>query len=136
MIVADVNVIVYLLIEESPTEQARDLYGRDPDWIFPALWKHEFLNVLSSLVRTGRANKKDALDLWRKASRLFKNKEKEVDYDEVISISVDNNISAYDAQYVVLAMHYSVPLVTEDKHLLGKFPDQAYSLKDYTSSPS
>lgn len=131
MIVADVNVIVYLLIEGNLTDQARELYGRDPDWIFPALWKHEFLNVLSSLVRTGRVSKEDALDLWWKASGLFTRKEKEVDYDRVLSISVDNDISAYDAQYVALATHYSLPLITQDKDLLARFPGQAYTLHDY-----
>lgn len=131
MIVVDVNVIVYLLVEENLTQQARDLYGRDPDWVFPSLWKHEFLNVLSSLVRTGRVSKNDALDRWGKTLTLFKKTEKEVDYDEALSISVDKNISAYDAQYVALATHYSIPLITEDKDLLAKFPGQAYTLRDY-----
>jgi len=134
VIVADVNVIVYLLIEGNLTDQARELYERDPDWIFPALWKHEFLNVLSSLVRTGRVSKEDALNLWWKASGLFSKKEKEMDYDQVLSISVDNDISAYDAQYIALAKHYSIPLVTEDKHLLTKFPDMAYSLHGYSDN--
>ena len=55
------------------------------------------MNVLSSLVRTGRVSKKDALALWWKVLTLFRNKQKEVDYDEVLSISVEKKISAYDA---------------------------------------
>ena len=49
----------------------------------------------------------------------------------MLSISVEKIISAYDAEYATLAMHHGVPLITEDQQLLAKFPDQAYSLRDY-----
>jgi len=51
VIVVDVNVVAYFLIEGEHTERARELWRRDPDWRLPPLWRHEYLNVLATFVR-------------------------------------------------------------------------------------
>ena len=52
MIVADTNLVAYLLIEGDQTAAARRVWERDRDWILPPLWRSEYLNVLATLVRT------------------------------------------------------------------------------------
>ena len=48
MIVADTNVIAY----PSPyTELAERLFGTDPHWIAPVLWRSEMRNVLALYLR-------------------------------------------------------------------------------------
>ena len=47
MIVADTNVISYLLLPTGFSEQASQLYRIDPDWAAPELWRSEFRNVLA-----------------------------------------------------------------------------------------
>ena len=44
MIVVDVNVIAYLLINGEKTVEARSVRELDSDWIVPDLWRDEFLN--------------------------------------------------------------------------------------------
>jgi len=38
MIVADTNIISYLLLPTSYTESVENLYKIDPDWLAPVLW--------------------------------------------------------------------------------------------------
>ncbi len=47
----------------------------------------------------------------------------EVDIPAALELAVTTQISAYDAQFITLARHLSVPLVTEDKKLRKRFPD-------------
>lgn len=54
MIVADTNLIAYLLIPGPFSKDAERVQRRDPDWRAPWLWRSEFLNVLSLYVRTGK----------------------------------------------------------------------------------
>ena len=51
MIVADVNLVAYLPINGPFTSAARAALVRDPHWIAPSLWRHEFLNILATSVR-------------------------------------------------------------------------------------
>ena len=48
---------------------------------------------------------------------------------EVLALARDSRCSAYDCEYVALAMHLDAPLVTMDKQLLKAFPKRAVELK-------
>ena len=103
MIVVDVNVVAYFLVEGGKTTAARELLNRDPDWRLPALWRHEFLNVLATFARGGGATVAEAQSIWRRRVELFGRREKSVDMESVLVLATENRISAYDAQYIALA---------------------------------
>ena len=122
MIVVDVNVVAYFLVLGEKTAVARDLLHRDPDWRLPALWRHEYLNVLATFAREGGATVAEARTLWRRAVELFGPREQSVDMELALVLATENRISAYDAQYIALARQLQTVCITEDWRLLKTFP--------------
>ncbi len=122
MIVVDVNIVAYFLIEGEKTTSARGLLRRDPDWRLPALWRHEYLNVLATFARGGGARIAEAQSLWRQGVELLGPREQSVDMEAALVLATDNRISTYDAQYIALARQLRTVCVTEDQRLLGTFP--------------
>jgi len=51
VIVADTNLIAYLVMPSPYTEAAERLLVREPDWVAPTLWRSEFRNVLALYLR-------------------------------------------------------------------------------------
>lgn len=131
MIVVDTNIIAYLLIEGDQTANARQLFARDAGWIVPPLWQYEFLNVLATLVKHGGGKITDALVLWHEAQTLLLNREKVVNLADGLILATQFEISAYDAQFVLLAQNTGCPLITEDRKLVQKFPSLAMSLNNF-----
>jgi predicted nucleic acid-binding protein len=122
VIVVDVNVVAYFLVEGEKTAAARDLLQRDPDWRLPALWRHEYLNVLATFAREGGATIAEAQALWRRSIELFGPLEQSVDMGSALVMAAENRVSAYDAQYIALARQLQTVCVTEDRRLLKMFP--------------
>ena len=52
MIIADTNLVSYLLIEGERTVAVRRVHEKDPDWKLPTLWRSEFLNVFTVVAVT------------------------------------------------------------------------------------
>ena len=122
MIVVDVNVVAYLLVEGEKTAAAQRLLQRYPDWRLPVLWRHEYLNILATFARAGGVTADEARMLWRRAVALFVPQELSVDMESALALAVRHRISAYDAQYLALAQQIKTICVTEDKRLLKMFP--------------
>lgn len=53
MIVVDVNVIAYLLIDGPETPNVEDLLVWDAEWAVPLLWRSEWRSVLAGYLRRG-----------------------------------------------------------------------------------
>ena len=53
MIVADTNMIAYLLLGGGGTALARSVFQRDLNWPAPVLWRSEFGNILAGYIRRG-----------------------------------------------------------------------------------
>jgi predicted nucleic acid-binding protein len=134
MIVADTNVIVYLMIEGEKTAIAQQTFRQDPDWFVPSLWRHEFLNVLATIVRHGGIEVDEAIDIWHNCTFLFEPGERDVNMPQALRLATQHNISAYDAQFVALAMEMAAPYVTEDQQLLRAFPGTAVSMQEFCGS--
>lgn len=122
MIVVDVNVVAYFFIQGDRTDDARALFSQDPDWRLPTLWRHEYLNVLATFLRQGGAEVSEVLALWRQSIDWFAPAEQPADMEAALTLAGENRISAYDAQYVVLARQLETVCVTADKRLLKAFP--------------
>ena len=133
MIVVDVNVVAYLLIAGDKTELAQQAWAKDPQWRLPSLWRHELLNVLAAYVRSGGAAADDAVAIWRRAIALLGSEEEQPPMEQALLLAAEHQISAYDAQYVALALTHRLPLISEDRALQRKFPEVVLSLQEFCS---
>ena len=135
MIVADTNLVSYLLIEGEHTETARAVRAREPFWLVPPLWRSEFLNVLAVAVRHKILDEAQAFHAWRAAVLLLGGSEREPGGEAVLSIAIRNGISAYDAHFVALAQASSCVLVTGDRKLQRTCRDVAIAPEEFVNSP-
>ena len=134
MIVADTNLVAQLILRLDITESAQEVYRRDPAWLLPELWRHEFLNVLASYNRFDRVPYAKLLAAWTTAGSLFDRSTRQVDMPQALRIAGERNISAYDAQFVALAQTHRVPLITHDRRLLRAAPETAVTARQYLES--
>ena len=131
MIVAATNLVSYLVIEVAHTEQARAAYERDPLWVLPPLWRSEFLSVLAVSVRANVLTERLAQSAWWTALSVVGDAEQEPDPLAVLRLAVKNAISAYDAQFVVLARALDTVLVTSDRKLARQCPENVTLVDEF-----
>lgn len=131
MIVADTNLIVYLLIPNEQSQIARRVFSQDDDWIAPSLWRSEFRNVLAGYMRRQLIALPKAQEIMGIAIRLLTDSEYGSNSNEVLKLVSQSNCSAYDCEFVALAQEFGVPLVTFDQRILREFPDTAVSPTDF-----
>ena len=125
MIVADTNLIAYLLIEGDLTALAEKVLQKDEIWISPLLWRSQFRNMLVKCARGGLIEWDDAFRIMNEAESLMDGGEYAVVSGDVLDLAASSPCSAYDAEFVVLARELGVPLVTTEKSLLESFPETA-----------
>ena len=128
MIDADVNIIAYLYLPGKYSELAEALLLRDAEWAVPRLWRSEFRNVLSTYMRQGLLSLDAALAINSRAEALLVESEYEVSAPAVLRLAKDSGCSAYDCEYVALAQHLDVKLVSEDTRLRKAFAGRAVGL--------
>ncbi len=128
MIVVDTNVIAYLYLPGDHTEKAEALLEHDADWAAPLLWRSELRNILAGYLRRKTITFESARDLQLEAESLMTGGEHEVDSRQVLELVRDSDCSAYDCEFVALAIALGVPLVTMDAKLLRAFPEHAVAL--------
>lgn len=128
MIVVDSNVIAYLYLPGEYTAAAEALLERDPDWAAPMLWRSEFRNILAGCMRRKAITFEQANSLQTEAESLLAGAEYEVDSLAVLELVRDSDCSAYDCEFIALAMKLNTQLVTMDKKLLLAFPKRAVAL--------
>ncbi len=130
MIVVDVNVLAYTLINGIATPWAEKLRVMDPRWAVPSLWTYEFENILASYLRRDEWDVARAMVTLGNAASLL-SVVRDPSPKTMFGLVGEYKITAYDAQYVALAMELKVPLVTEDKELVRKFQGVVYSMEGY-----
>lgn len=128
MIVVDSNVLAYLYLPGDRTARAEALLERDPDWAAPVLWRSEFRNILAGYMRRQAITFDQACSLQAEAQSLLAGSEFEIDSQVVLELVRDSDCSAYDCEFVALAIKLNTKLVTEDKKLLRAFPTRAVAL--------
>ena len=125
MIVADTNLIAYLLVPGSHTRASERVYERDPHWIAPLLWRSELRNVLAIYLQRGELELEIAAELMGLAETLMRANEYAVASHEVLALAAESRCSAYDCEFVALARQERIPLITTDQELLIAFPRTA-----------
>ena len=128
MIVVDSNVLAYLYLPGEYTAAAEALLERDPEWAVPILWRSEFRNILAGYMRRRSLTFAQAHELQREAEGLLTGPEFELDSLPVLELVRDSDCSAYDCEFVALAMKLGTKLVTMDSKLLRAFPTRAVAL--------
>lgn len=128
MIVVDSNVVAYLYLPGDHTAKAEALLERDADWTAPLLWRSEFRNILAGYMRRKMLTLEEARALQLEAESLMAGTEHDVDSGLVLQLVRDSDCSAYDCEFVALAMALGVQLVTVDAKLLRAFPTHAVGL--------
>jgi len=128
MIVVDTNVLAYLYLPGEHTAAAEALLEREPEWIVPILWRSEFRNILAGYVRKSLISFEQAVSLQAEAESLLAGGEYEVESRAVLELARDSDCTAYDCEFIALAMKHDTKLFTMDKKLLRAFPNRALSI--------
>jgi len=131
VIVADVNLLAYLLLGGPDTELAQQVLERDPTWAAPVLWRSEFRNILAAYMRQRGLEIHDAWQAHELAEGLLSAHEYTLGGERVLQLVATSPCSAYDCEYVALAEELRVPLVTSDRQLLRHFAQVAVSPRDF-----
>jgi len=128
VIVVDSNVLAYFYLPTDQTPHAEALLEEDPEWAAPVLWRSEFRNILAGYMRRKVLSFDAARTLQAEAESLLAGNEHEVDSQRVLELVRDSDCSAYDCEFLALAMQLDVKLVTADAKLLRAFPKYALPL--------
>lgn len=128
MIVVDSNVLAYLYLPCEHTEAAEALLEHDPEWVAPILWRSEFRNILAGYLRRKSISFEQARSLQCEAESLLEGAEYEVDSQSVLELVRNSDCSAYDCEFIALALKLDTRLVTMDRKLLRAFPERAVAL--------
>ena len=128
MIVVDSNILAYLYLPGDRTAAAEALLEQDPEWASPVLWRSEFRNILAGYMRRKTITFDQACSLQSEAESLLSGAEYEVDSGSVLELVRDSDCSAYDCEFIALAIKLNTKLVTVDKKLLRGFPTRAVVL--------
>ena len=132
MIVVDTNVLAYLYLPGEYTAHAEELMQRDSHWAAPTLWRSEFRNILAGYIRRKTLTFDQALGAQKEAENLLAGSEFEVESHAVLELVCASDCSAYDCEFIALAIKLNTSLVTMDGKLLRAFPKQAVALNAHS----
>ena len=125
MIVVDTNVVTRLVVGGEDGADAAALLERDAEWAAPAILVSELRNVLLGFVRRGELTPEQAKAMCDDASLVLGGRIVGVSDSQVLDAGLECGLTAYDAEFVVLARTLGVPLATSDRAILAGAPDVA-----------
>lgn len=125
MIVADANLVAYLVMPGERTEEAEAVFAKDPAWVVPSLWRSELRSVVHKYIVRGDLTIARAVALLEQAEEIIGGREGAVDSREVLELASQSRCTTYDCEYVALANALRIPLVTTDRAVLKGFPGRA-----------
>jgi predicted nucleic acid-binding protein len=133
MIVVDTNIISYLYLPTIYSERSNLLFMNDFDWCAPIIWRSEFRNVLAQYLRKGLMNINEAFIFQEESEKMMEGNEFYITSRHILTLVNESKCSAYDCEFVALAQHLNVKLVTEDKKIISEFKDIAVDLDTFLS---
>ena len=131
MIVADANLLAYLVMPGERTAEAEAVLAKDPTWVAPALWRSELRSVVHKYIVRGDLSIARAVSLLGQLDEVIGGREGDVDAHDVLALAFRSNCSTYDCEYVALAQTLGVPLVTTDRAILKAFPALAMTPAEF-----
>ena len=118
MIVADANVLTYLLIPQPLTKKAERARSKEKIRVVPQVLPHELLSVVMKYVRAGQISVDEASRTFRRGLAMVEVSIIRIDPSAVLRLAERSGCSTYDCQYVWLANDLGLPLLTEDREVL------------------
>ncbi len=131
MIVVDSNVLAARNLTSEHTTLAQRVEQMDSLWIVPPVWRYEFQNILAKGIWVRQFTVNDASNIWQTVMTGMADNEYEPSYWNILDLSARHRITAYDANFIALAVEMDVMCVTEDRELQKKFPAIAVSMGDF-----
>ena len=131
MIVVDSNIIAARTLTSVLTPKTEQVEHKDPVWIVPGLWRYEYQNILAAAIKARQITVEEALSVWRRAVAILIQNESDPSPEKVIKLVAQYGITAYDGQFIALAMEMGILCVTEDTELQEKFPAVAISMDGF-----
>jgi predicted nucleic acid-binding protein len=131
MIVVDSNIIAARSLTTVFTSKSEQIEQKDPIWVVPVLWRYEFQNILAIAIKTKLITAEEALVVWQRTAAILIKNEAEPSPEKVINLVARYGITAYDGQFIALALEMRVFCVTEDTELQEKFPEIAISMDGF-----
>ena len=98
------------------------------EWAAPVILASELRNVLLGYVRRGVLTADQAKGMSDDAAAVLRGRTATVAGGEAVDTALECDLSAYDAEFVVLARTLDVPLVTLDGGIMGGAGDVAVRL--------
>ena len=136
MIVVDSNIVAARNLTSSLTSKAKQVEEKDPVWIVPVLWRYEFQNILATAIKAKQIKPEKALEVWDKISKALIENECEPSPSKIIDLVAQYGLTAYDGQFIAVALEMGVSFVTEDRELEEKFPGIAISMDEFLKPES
>lgn len=133
-LVVDSSVVAKWFLTEPDSDKAiklRDEFATGRlKLVVPTLLFYEVMNALrfsgafnrAELITAARSLSKYRFDIWRPRGKLL---------ELSTELSIEEDLSVYDACYVALARRVSSKVITEDMDLLAKFPAHALALSRF-----
>jgi predicted nucleic acid-binding protein len=131
MIVVDSNIITARNLTSSLTSKAEQVEEKDPVWVVPVLWRYEFQNILATVIKAKQIKPEQVLDIWERVSGILIENECEPSASMVIDLIAEYGVTAYDGQFIAVALELGIPCVTEERELQEKFPGVAISMDGF-----
>ena len=125
MIVVDTNVVVQLVAGGDQYIATARLLRRDAMWSAPPILMSELRNVLLGFVRRGAITEEQAAAMIEDAAGILGGRIAGISGPQTIATALECGLTAYDAEFVVLARMLRVPLATLDQAILSGAPDVA-----------
>lgn len=125
MIVVDTNVMTSLVVDGPDAVDSAALLQQDAEWAAPGILLSELRNVLLGFVRRAELTPDQAKAMCDDASLVLGGRISSVSGSRVIDTALECGLTAYDAEFVVLARTLGVPLATSDRAILAGAPDIA-----------
>jgi predicted nucleic acid-binding protein len=124
----DSNVIAARTLTSGLTSKAKK--------VEPVLWRYEFPNILATAIKAKQITREHALGVWKRVAAILGENESEAYPPKDIDSVAQYGITAYDGQFIFLAMEMGIPCITEDQELQEKFRGIALSMDDFLEPPT